>query len=351
MNGKQLLGLLVLVGGIAGSIAILSGDPDGGGRDPVVEVADPAQPGDNGAVAQPAAERAPFQTASECRSCHTDVWDEWTKSYHGQAWTDPMVQALSNGFRMTECIDCHAPQPIHLTGVDQRVAPRSHSRNDGVDCLSCHILEDGVSVAAGRNIDTSATAGACRPVHVPSMTDSSSCAGCHNQHETLNELAESGMDKTCLDCHMRPAERVGRSGRSHLFPGAHSIEMHRKAVELEVEIKDGEVVASVTNRGAGHNVPTDARHRSYNLWITFYDSRGNIVGKREQMINGEYRLYYRSDFRESTQLRHGKTRSGTWPLPDGQSGKATVELTYALNPELLQKNDVFDVHRQEISYP
>ena len=162
----------------------------------------------------------------ECRGCHEDVWAEWTRSYHGKAWTDPMVQALADGFRMQECIDCHAPQPIHVTGVDQRVAARLHARSDGVDCLSCHILEDGLSVAAARTVDNSSVAGACRPVATESMTTSMSCVGCHNQHETVNEVVESGTGKDCQDCHMTSVERSGRTGRSHVFPGAHAIEMH-----------------------------------------------------------------------------------------------------------------------------
>ena len=208
MNGKQMLGLLVLVGGIVGAVALLSGDdrPQTGRNSGVLPVA----PGNGTAgVGDTAArgEREPFVSADQCKQCHADVYAEWTESYHGQAWTDPMVQALSNGFRMTECVDCHAPQPIHVTGVDKRVAPRAHARADGVDCLSCHILEDGISVAAARTVDTSATAGACRPVEVPSMRDSGSCIGCHNQHETVNEVAESGTGHSCQDCHMTAVDR------------------------------------------------------------------------------------------------------------------------------------------------
>ncbi|MCE9635416.1 MAG: cytochrome c family protein [Planctomycetes bacterium] len=296
----------------------------------------------------------PFQTAAECQPCHQDVWAEWKPSFHGQAWTDPMVYALSKGFRMPECIDCHAPLPIHVTGVATRVAPRTHSRSDGVDCLSCHLMEDGRSVAGTRDVDTSATPGACRPKKVPAMSDATACKGCHNQHETVTELADSGIDKTCSDCHMEPVERKGaagavlRKGRSHVFPGGHSLQMHQRAAKLDVAVVGGEVVANVTNVGAGHKIPTDARHRSYNLWITVTDARGNPVVVDQPFPNGEMRLYYRDQFKPSTQVTYGATHTAKWPIPEGVRGKAVVRLTYALNPEELGAGKVTEVFRTEV---
>jgi nitrate/TMAO reductase-like tetraheme cytochrome c subunit len=317
--------------------------------------------GPDAAPAAPAAAREPFQVAEDCRSCHQDVWDEWKTSYHGKAWTDPMVQQLSNGFRMPECIDCHAPLPIHVTGVAQRVAPRKHSRGDGVDCITCHLMDDGVSVAATRDVDTSATPAACRPRKVDEMANATVCAGCHNQHETLNELADSGIGKTCADCHMTPVDRAvaaapggaapaaaPRKGRSHVFPGAHDPEMHRRAAKLEVAVEAGAVVARVTNVGAGHKMPTDARHRSYNLFVSVTDARGNPLVVNLPMPEGEMRLYYRDQFKPTTQVAYGKTHVATWPVPEGIKGRATVRLTYALNPDELGAGRVTEVQQAEV---
>jgi hypothetical protein len=337
---------------------ILSRDPE---REPVAPTSGgtpaaqgTASPAANGGGAAPAA-REPFLVADDCKSCHEDVWAEWKTSYHGMAWTDPMVQKLSNGFRMPECIDCHAPMPIHVTGTGQRVAPRKHSRGDGVDCISCHLMDDGVSVAATRDVDTAATPGACRPRKVESMIDSTSCAGCHNQHETLTELADSGIGKICADCHMEPAERKPvttgaepRKGRSHRFPGAHEVAMHRRATQLEVVVEGGAVVARVTNVGAGHKIPTDARHRSYNLFVSVTDARGNPLVVDQPIPDGEMRLYYRDQFKPSTQVAHGKTHVAKWPIPEGVKGKAVIRLTYALNPEELGFGRVTEVHRTEV---
>jgi hypothetical protein len=351
LRAALLIGLLLVVGG---GVAWLSKSDRG---------LPPVAPGSNGSNAAtapvapstgssstPAAAdgREPFARASECRSCHEAQYAEWQESFHGKAWTDPMVQALSNGFRMSECIDCHAPMPIHATGLGTRVAPRQSSRADGVDCITCHLMEDGVSVASTRTIDTSKVAGACRPKAVPEMSTPLACAGCHNQHNTVDELAASGRTETCSDCHMPQVARGEKQGRSHRWPGAHSLDMHRKAVTLDLALEGGAVVAKVTNVGAAHQVPTDARHRSYNLFLSAWDERGNPL-VADKMI-GEFRLYYRDDFRPSTQIANGKTGEARWPLPEGLKGKAKVRLAYALNPEELAARRVLDVLEKEVEF-
>lgn len=355
MNAR-VVAAIVLALGVAGAVVMLS-RPEGPDL-PVVDGTKTVPPTPNegasganstsGHEGPSAAERAPFQAAAECRACHEEVFAEWQGSYHGMAWTDPMVQALSQGFRQTECIDCHAPMPIFVTGVGERVAPRRHARSDGVDCLSCHLMDDGVSVAATRSVDTSATPGACRPTAVPEMSDATACAGCHNQHETVNELADSGLKETCADCHMPVVERKGRKGRSHVFPGAHDVAMHRRAAKLEVSVEGGQVVARVSNVGAGHHIPTDARHRSYNLFVSTWDARGNPQVANQPMPAGEFRLYYRDQFLPSTQIAHGKSRESRWPVPEGLRGRAVVRLVYALNPEELAAGRVTEVHSAEV---
>jgi hypothetical protein len=349
-----LVGLLLAVGG---GIAWLSSKPPhatGGGTTlpgepgPVMVQGTAPATGAVGVAPAAATGREPFARASECRACHEAEYTEWQESFHGKAWTDPMVQALSNGFRMSECIDCHAPMPIQATGIGTRVAPRQSSRTDGVDCLTCHVMEDGVSVAATRTIDTSKVAGACRPKAVPEMSTPMACAGCHNQHNTVDELAASGLKETCSDCHMPQVARGEKQGRSHRWPGAHSLDMHQKAVKLDLALDGGAVVAKVTNTGAGHQVPTDARHRSYNLFLSAWDERGNPL-VADKMI-GEFRLYYRDDFRPSTQIANGKTGEARWPLPEGLKGKVKVRLAYALNPEELAARRVLDVTEKEIEF-
>jgi len=124
--------------------------------------------------------------------------------------------------------------------------------------------------------------------------------------------------------------------------------MHKRATSLEVTVVDGHVVARVGNVGGGHHIPSDARHRSYNLFVSTWNARGDPQVTDQPMPEGEFRLYYRDDFKPSTQIAHGKTRESRWPIPEGIRGKAKVRLVYALNPEELAAKRVFEVRSAEV---
>ena len=318
----------------------------------------PAVPG-NGAPAGGIS----FTHPSECRSCHPEAYEEWSSSMHAKAVSDPEVRALSDDFRSTECQSCHMPQPIHSSPVGGRVFERSSRIETGVDCLSCHLLPDG-GVAARRDIPGAP----CRPRKVETLGLPVTCQGCHDQHrlvenmETLftrpdpakGAILTVGRPETCVDCHMPPSARAAlgevpaREGRSHSFPGGHSVEMLRGGLSLAARIEGGEVVVETTSTGVGHRVPDDSRHRSLNVWVTVTTEGGIKFQDRTEIA--EYRMYYRQDFRENTNLRPGETAVSRLYLPSGIRGTALVELVYCLNPILKEKKESLSVHRVELEF-
>jgi hypothetical protein len=222
------------------------------------------------AVFRPSAPEAPpvaFQSSSECRDCHAQVYAEWAGSWHAQSWTDPEVRALSNDFANTDCIDCHAPRPVFETGVSERVLPRASRRAEGVDCITCHAL---AGPDAGRMAGTlERTDVPCRPKSVPELSTAQFCAPCHNQHQTVTEwlvsrYAAEGID--CLDCHMPFRGGDPNQGRDHTMHGGHSIELVRSAVALRARREGEAVVVEVENVGAGHCFPTDERSRAADVF-------------------------------------------------------------------------------------
>ena len=44
----------------------------------------------------------------------------------------------------------------------------------------------------------------------------------------------------------------------------------------------GKLVVKVTNSGAGHKIPTDSRHKSYNLLVTVKDAEGTETYRAEE---------------------------------------------------------------------
>jgi hypothetical protein len=307
-----------------------------------------------------------LETSASCQACHQDVWDEWSGSIHSQSFTDPLVLAenQSNNFRKEECIPCHAPAPVfeHGIGKLERVVERVTTREHGVDCLSCHRAD--VHVVGPATLATTSASAPCQPIARPELASPAVCAPCHNQHNTVDQWEESSFAKagvTCGDCHMQPIERKNsdgstRSGRSHRFPGAHDLETLGKAFTLRSETKDapsgGKVlVVSVTNSGAGHNFPADARHRALDVVVTLFQPDGVEVPPRDTprpyaRERGTARRRFRNPYREeseritnreqygreNTQILAGETLMLEVPYDPNAVSSGRVELIYKLTP-------------------
>ena len=81
----------------------------------------------------------------KCKSCHPAIWREWENSMHAKAWGDEIYQAAASQVpdRQTQCDQCHAPQPILVTGVGKMPKLRNTDRETGVSCLVCHLDSQG----------------------------------------------------------------------------------------------------------------------------------------------------------------------------------------------------------------
>ncbi len=312
-----------------------------------------------------AAPASDLSSSTSCRACHADVWDEWATSWHAQSFTDPLVLAKeqSNNFRKQECIPCHAPAPVFESGLGkERVVERISERELGVDCLSCHRNYGAIvgPAAASRG----AANAPCAPVADERLASPALCAPCHNQHNTVDEWEASSYSKagvTCLDCHMQPVERrsadgTTRIGRSHRFPGGHDFETLQKAFTLRTEVKEAPaggrvLVVFLTNSGAGHNFPADARHRALDLVVTLQQQDGVELPPRDSdrgygRERGTARRRFRNPYREenerltnkeqfgreNTQLMAGETITFEVPFDPAAVARARIELIYKLTP-------------------
>ena len=221
------------------------------------------------------AEARTFSSSADCASCHALEYDEWSAGQHATSWTGEAVRELSNDFANQDCIDCHAPRPVFETGIGERVLPRTLRRVEGVDCISCHALPGGG--VAGGFTDPNA---ACRPVERIELVRPELCAGCHNQHLTVDQWRSSDWAKqgvTCIDCHMPYRDGDPSKGRMHGMHGGSSLENLKNAVELTGRFDEasGGWVVEVANVGAGHSFPTDERSRAADVfWRPLGDDEG-----------------------------------------------------------------------------
>jgi hypothetical protein len=280
---------------------------------------------------------------------------------HGRAMTDPHFLRLSDGLKSEECIRCHAPVPLREMDNFETPIARNDRREDADSCLTCH--QSGGNVAGPNGYP-----GPCRPVKDPDQTNVTKiCFACHNQHKTGEEWLAGPYApdapaprkveaKTCLDCHMPEVERplveggVPRKGRRHTWPGGHDMAQLQRASKLEVEATPTEggtrIRTWLTNTSAGHNIPTDSRHRSFDVYLKVWDADGKVIvdpldpdpTKQGASQTAKYRLQYRNSSLADTQIKPLERASGLggWKgfvdVP-AKKGRGEAWLVYRLTPD------------------
>ena len=87
-----------------------------------------------------------YPTASQCGTCHTQIYREWASSNHAYASISPMfhkfeqaINDLSSGTIRGFCVRCH--QTVGTQRGEERWQPlweRSQIAREGVTCITCH---------------------------------------------------------------------------------------------------------------------------------------------------------------------------------------------------------------------
>ncbi len=218
-------------------------------------------------------------SAQSCLSCHSEIAAEWQHSRHAKAWSNPIFQSEYRKRHLVWCRNCHAPLVEQQIEITNPKATRTSLLSEGVNCAVCHIRNGRIHAAKRRPGSPHNTR------VVKGFGDAKYCGGCHEfsfpvihsngqfvryttepMQATVSQFlaAKSMINATsCGDCH-------GQSPAKHVYPGAHDMVMLRKAVTLNVCRTRGLVVATVTNQGAGHNVPTGDVHRHLigRIWVS-----------------------------------------------------------------------------------
>jgi Cytochrome c554 and c-prime len=272
-----------------------------------------------------------WQSSQQCESCHHDIFEEWKGSHHQIAYLNPDVRLLSDDFRNKECQACHLPRPISVTGYGQRTLPRLTLPDEGVSCLTCHLGKDGQIL--GRNNRPGAP---CKPTQSTDLVAVDLCASCHNQHQTTDQWRQShyaAEGTNCNHCHMPEVERpLGngkkKTGFDHAYRGCHDKAMLQKAGKLIARVEGRELVLGLENVGAGHNFPTEERHRAVDILCRFHLADGSDTAWKRAW---RFRQPYRDEPGENTQLPAGQKKVVRVPVPE-KATKAQVRLWYRLTP-------------------
>jgi hypothetical protein len=204
-----------------------------------------------------------------------------------------------------------------------RTLPRRTHFEEGTSCITCHLAPDGGILGRQSRPDAP-----CKPQASTEFLAVDACASCHNQHGTTDQwrashFAQQGTD--CSACHMPAIERHRkdgsvRLGRKHVFEGAHDRETLRKAGTFTVA-RDGAAIAlSLHNATAGHNYPTEERHRAVDMLYRFVGANGAGDWQRAYRFRNPYRdeaepINPGNASGENTQLPAGATKTVQVPIP------------------------------------
>ncbi len=217
--------------------------------------------------------RAPIETsrqgiensAEECKDCHAPQYAEWRKSRHSLAWSNDFFQHDYKQNRRQWCRNCHIP----LRAQQENTAVGRRLRSEGITCVTCHVRGD-VFYAKSKRPDSPHNT-----VPSASFGNDKFCEGCHqfnfpvfDEHGNFENYSRQPMQNTveqfragpfakthtCRDCH---ADTPGK----HSYAGAHDLSMLKRALAFSACRSGDEIVTTLVNKGAGHNVPTGDVHR------------------------------------------------------------------------------------------
>jgi hypothetical protein len=321
-----------------------------------------------------------------CGYCHRDIYRTWQESAHARSLENPVFMDTYRQLEAHEgaglariCLECHAPlvQVSGDTGLERQLTW------EGVSCDFCHSMTsvDMSGLVPRVKLNVSAVKygpirGASSMGHEVAYSElhdrSLVCAPCHEFANsegtsimtTYSEWKESRSARDgveCQNCHMSltranvvdpKIKRIDNAEVNiHEVPGGHSLDQLHKALavgispsrsgdELLLEIK-------ITNRGAGHAVPTGMPGRRVILDVLLETTKGASFEERrlyeKQFRDADGKKITRDceyfaagvELKEDTRIQADEKRieSFRFPVPAAETAYAVVKLHYEHAPK------------------
>jgi len=279
-------------------------------------------------------------SSQQCARCHAKQAREWTTSVHSKAsaWglgARELDQAVEEG---TSCNRCHTPlaeQQPGSPGFDAAL------RTEGITCAGCHV-RNWERRGPPRRAPSLLPSPSYPLVELALYERSDLCMTCHqlpprsavagkpllNTYKEWLEGPYMARGVQCQHCHM--------PNREHTWLGIHDRDTVRQGFKLAASAtrKDDviTVIATMTNIGAGHYLPTTPTPAMW-LRIELYDSKGTpILGaKRDKRIGRK--IHFDNGWHEDSDTRippgEAATLAGAWTkgrTPKAVKARITVEV-------------------------
>lgn len=303
--------------------------------------------------------------ASDCGACHRDNYEEWRESTHAYAMDDPQyfAEISKPGAPRWLCLNCHAPNqnqremivgpdtqlvdsPIDVSNIETIPNPSfdPKMRAEGVTCATCHVRVDGarsVVVASARS------GRAPHPVVVRPEALNNVCLRCHDPgpglitpnflcwFESHREGRASGVEQTCVDCHMPEVERslVGasppRRTRKHFWTGGGVPKTfdgydqllargYTPGGRLRAELDGTRLIVTLRNENAGHHLTSGDPERFIGVEVL-------VEAGGQTRVLDRRRLGQRWDWGSTDPIRLARRVSDT-RVPAGEARTWTLDV-------------------------
>lgn len=251
-----------------------------------------------------------------CIPCHDDQAKQWRGSHHQISNANPAYRKAFAIEPSPFCRGCHAPE------ADPRADPPDAVSALGIGCVTCHVTEEGLILAAASPERDDAKA----PHPLRRSAEFGQTGGCANCHEfrfptargddddaymqtTLKEHRRGGAAaKPCAECHMPLVS--GR--RSHSFAEVRDPAYLRENMRASAELgEESTLRITLTQTAPGHDFPTGDLFRRLEIGCELKTQDGKVL---------------RREVRYST--RHFETVAGQTPrrlmLDDRVGGEPRV---------------------------
>ena len=241
-----------------------------------------------------------------CGGCHVDIYIEWLRSSHAKSYIGKNFRISTSNYEFKFCLGCHVPETIfapqnqdpddkteiNVFGlINDKIVPRSHNLEDGVDCQVCHLTADCTLAGPHEGISP-------HPIEKKEelYLKSDLCGTCHVDtfKEYLNYI-EAGNDETCQDCHMPAVRRkliqdepwqklhVRKDGKAHTFSIQSALKYSKDFIKLtftDIKYNSNQIKGNVEvlNTKVNHSIPTGKYgYREILLLVNLKNSFGGII--------------------------------------------------------------------------
>lgn len=333
-----------------------------------------------------------ISSSLECGKCHKDIYKTWKNSLHAEATDNPVFKTayLQAYFERGDearktCLKCHAP----IAFLNNDLTLSQNVTREGINCDYCHSIAEilpGGPRFEFNLLKQGPLQNVTSPVHPTRFNalfkQSQFCGGCHEYKsangvkliETYSEWMQGpypAKGKQCQSCHMMKVagkivthevqQTPENEISSHDIAGGHSISKREESIDIKIVVTNTfkqkvEVTVNITNKGAGHKIPTGIPSKKIVLQVSIQSKTGETYQMHQKTYQKVLEDADGNPVTSDTDLLMGKAvkiisdnriapletrrEKFTFFVPEEKDQKISAAVFYDHNPKVIQPSPI-----------